>query len=159
MHENCQVTIGDSLLICEKKIEKILGVDLNNLLSRRNFQCSKNSFLCKLENVCLSINLLCNAVNDCSDGSDERNCDNQQKFICLSKKENEMINLNLVCNFHVDCSDNTDESYCCKRNFYSKIYIDNFYYCLQFLKIVPTSLLMRFINFLNSQMFFFSYYK
>lgn len=69
-----------------------------------------NSFLCAKENICVSINVICDGNSDCKDGSDERNCIESMNFICgLSQK----INSNLICNYFTNCNENNDdEKYC-----------------------------------------------
>lgn len=108
----CERIIMASLILCEKAIQANQQLNFYSLLDREIFSCPKNGFLCQSENVCLSVNLVCNEKADCFDGSDEKICDNLQKFTCLSNEESETINLNLVCNFQADCTDQSDETLC-----------------------------------------------
>lgn len=83
-------------------------------LKNWKFQCPNNSFLCDMDDICISIIQVCDGINDCSYNEDERNCSNSNvpDFYCLDSFKK--INYLQVCDFVSDCSDSSDENYCGK---------------------------------------------
>lgn len=81
-----------------------------------NTNCVDNDFECK-DHMCISKNLLCDAVNHCFDGADEnnemclrlkRNCTGGfqcKNFKCLSS-------IDWICDGKDDCGDKSDEQNC-----------------------------------------------
>lgn len=84
--------------------------------------CSKISFLCKEDSLCISHIQVCDGNLDCFSGEDERNCPNLISFTCNSF--NRVIPYQQVCDYQYDCSDKSDEVYC------SKIYLNKNQYFL-----------------------------
>ncbi|XP_071944169.1 uncharacterized protein [Antedon mediterranea] len=94
--------------------------------------CREDELLCNSTSECVSLTLVCDGNEDCSDGSDEFNCRPTEepivteisKFITeyVSCEENEFkcknvyecVHSSLVCDGKEDCSDGSDEFDCTK---------------------------------------------
>lgn len=46
------------------------------------------NFLCRSDNICISLELKCDHNYDCADGSDEENCGKRFVFFCVSFEKN-----------------------------------------------------------------------
>ena len=75
-------------------------------------KCPSGQFQCASDNSsCALAGQLCDGVNDCTDGSDEKNCDiecTSLEFKC--KTSGKCIHKSWKCDGDVDCSDGSDES-------------------------------------------------
>lgn len=58
---------------------------------------------------------VCDGINDCLLGEDEKNCQQNIMFECKSVKQK--IHVQNVCNFIPDCLDESDEKFCGKFKF------------------------------------------
>ncbi|XP_059153768.1 LDL receptor repeat-containing protein egg-1-like [Physella acuta] len=77
--------------------------------------CRPNDFPCDGGIVCLPMKTLCDTVENCEDGSDERlncptNCSHANQFKCTSG--NECKPIDYVCDGINDCTDGSDEQNC-----------------------------------------------
>ena len=83
--------------------------DLGNLAlllrSPKTRFLSNDIFFCENNQKCLTLDKVCNLVDDCGDGSDEKLCDNH--FQCEASKE--YIPLNQKCDQVLHCQDFSDE--------------------------------------------------
>ena len=69
----------------------------------------KNYFQCENKN-CIEYDKMCNLVDDCADGSDEKNCSNH--FVCqdtVNKSKKHLISIEQKCDGIYDCFDFSDE--------------------------------------------------
>ncbi|XP_032903212.1 very low-density lipoprotein receptor-like [Amblyraja radiata] len=81
--------------------------------------CSKDEFQC-LNGLCISVLVLCNGRDDCSDWSDEQNCTLSEIAVQLGKcgefeflcDTGQCIELQSVCDNFPDCTDGSDEANC-----------------------------------------------
>ncbi|KII71511.1 hypothetical protein RF11_12279 [Thelohanellus kitauei] len=56
------------------KTKILIKVDVLKVVIILNEACKNGEILCGIDKKCLSPELICNGVNDCSDGSDEMEC-------------------------------------------------------------------------------------
>lgn len=103
--------------------------------------CSAGSFACKLDGTCVSMDAVCDGLNDCSDGSDESaaadgpcNCARfgEQAFEC---QPNVCIEISRVCDGIRQCANGHDEKRC---NSGKTCAADRFQ-CRESLECIPTS--------------------
>lgn len=60
-------------------------------------QCGSNQFVCKHDmHTCISLDLVCDGVNDCADHSDEVECDEVRRIRNRSKKDESSKSDNLI---------------------------------------------------------------
>ena len=79
-----------------------------------------NMFVCGNER-CVRYNKVCNLIDDCGDGTDEKSCINH--FVCNVKSNysKSYIALSSVCDGKNDCLDSSDEPLCCHRQLVNEI--------------------------------------
>ncbi|KII68892.1 Vitellogenin receptor [Thelohanellus kitauei] len=76
--------------------------------------CRIDEFQCKNQQ-CMPKNVVCNGIDECGDGSDERDCVKVCKngeILCA--KDKKCLKRDLICNGVNDCSDGSDEAECTK---------------------------------------------
>ena len=77
--------------------------------------CAGGEFRCNTGSTCVMMSYLCDGDNDCSDGSDERNCTKdgssclQGQFGCF---DGTCIRRSFACDGDEDCPDGSDEKNC-----------------------------------------------
>ncbi|MEQ2247182.1 hypothetical protein ILYODFUR_006648 [Ilyodon furcidens] len=76
----------------------------------RHRRCGKDEFTCRSRR-CLSTNLLCNAVDDCGDGSDEVSCHNCTAGTFSCGPTEACLLANKICDGQNDCKDGRDEAW------------------------------------------------
>ena len=93
-----------------------IDVSFLNLPSSAVFsKCAAGQFQCvngtsRDGAYCVKLSAKCDSENDCSDGSDELNCEGcPGNFKCAS---GQCLKRDLVCNKIVDCDDGSDEKNC-----------------------------------------------
>ncbi|KII74142.1 Low-density lipoprotein receptor-related protein 3 [Thelohanellus kitauei] len=77
--------------------------------------CRIDEFQCKNQK-CMPKMVVCNGIDDCGDGSDERECVKVCKngdILCA--KDKTCLKRDKICNGVEDCSDGSDEVECTKR--------------------------------------------
>lgn len=86
-------------------------------------ECVENQFNCRDDEHCIPLALVCDGVDDCPNGLDEK-CGSQNKckpeeFFCLIPSPYECIPRSFLCDDHDDCGDGSDESLCgtCPANY------------------------------------------
>lgn len=76
-------------------------------------KCHKDRFKCQASSECILKSWQCDGEEDCSDGSDERNCKQKKckknQFTCYNA---DCIAGALRCDGKVDCADKSDELNC-----------------------------------------------
>ncbi|XP_040066430.1 MAM and LDL-receptor class A domain-containing protein 2 [Ixodes scapularis] len=78
--------------------------------------CSSEEFDCRDNKNCIPLGLLCDGVQDCPNGLDEKcggrnKCEKSLAF-CPSGSPDWCINRDFLCDGHNDCSDGSDETLC-----------------------------------------------
>ncbi|CAD5111340.1 DgyrCDS654 [Dimorphilus gyrociliatus] len=108
---DCNVPFFQNI-VCETKFEfnKLEFPTFPNMEIKSNF-CSKNTFFCKLDKICINYLFVCDKVVDCPDGTDEHDCSYNHQFQCSS---NHFISVNLVCDHVSHCPDDSDEIFQCE---------------------------------------------
>ncbi|KII70461.1 Sortilin-related receptor [Thelohanellus kitauei] len=96
----------------------LMKVDVLKVVIILNEACKNGEILCGIDKKCLSPELICNGVNDCSDGSDEMECTKiiptceNHEFECLNER---CILKDKVCDSVNDCGDWSDEKHCMEK--------------------------------------------
>ena len=80
-------------------------IDVANYTS----SCSENQYECP-DGTCISPGRVCNHVEDCTDGTDESECDDERLY--FKCKSNETIPMSHYCDFISHCRDGSDEGGC-----------------------------------------------
>lgn len=85
-----------------------------------NIECNENEFACLLDNMCIPMELVCDGVKQCMDGSDEElGCLDIKKkckgFLC--NNSHCLTDKSWLCDGRNDCGDWSDEKNCCKNFF------------------------------------------
>lgn len=80
--------------------------------------CPRSTYSCDAGDKCLLLSSLCDDMNDCQDGTDEKNC--PLNPVCESNKLScdegaKCLPLTWVCDSINDCNDNKDEHNCPNR--------------------------------------------
>lgn len=80
--------------------------------------CPRSTYSCDKGDKCLLLSSLCDGLNDCQDGADEKNCPlnpvcESNKFSC--DEGDKCLPLTWVCDSINDCNDNKDEHNCPQR--------------------------------------------
>ncbi|XP_078365385.1 vitellogenin receptor-like [Oculina patagonica] len=80
--------------------------------------CPRSTYSCDAGDKCLLLSSLCDGMNDCHDGTDEKNC--PLNPVCESNKLScddgaKCLPLTWVCDSINDCNDNKDEHNCPNR--------------------------------------------
>jgi len=80
--------------------------------------CPRSTYSCDSGDKCLLLSSLCDSMNDCQDGTDEKNC--PLNPVCESNKLScddgaKCLPLTWVCDSINDCNDNKDEHNCPNR--------------------------------------------
>lgn len=103
--------------IASKKTETSL--DGSEDTSRSSLSgCPRSTYSCDKGDKCLLMSSLCDSINDCQDGADEKNCPlnpvcQSNKFTC--DEGDKCLPLTWVCDSINDCNDNKDEHNCPQR--------------------------------------------
>lgn len=109
-----QTRVPDSVVESTSHIDvSFLGLSPNVVFSK----CTAGQFQCvngtsRDGAYCVKLSATCDSENDCSDGSDELNCEERGcpgNFQCAS---GQCLKRDLVCNKIVDCDDGSDEKNC-----------------------------------------------
>ncbi|CAL1289274.1 unnamed protein product [Larinioides sclopetarius] len=87
--------------------------------------CPDKTWRCHDGSACVPLLMLCDGVEDCSDGSDEKekckdsNLCTEMKYFCMDRKKDPCLPREKICNGKKECSDGSDESLCdrCPPNF------------------------------------------
>ncbi|KAF8778576.1 MAM and LDL-receptor class A domain-containing [Argiope bruennichi] len=87
--------------------------------------CPAKTWRCDDGSACVPQLMLCDGVEDCNDGSDEKyKCTNanlctEMKYFCMDRKTDPCLPRESICNGKKECSDGSDESLCdkCPPNF------------------------------------------
>ena len=155
---NCDYTFGEIYLIlscaglCEDSIcplkNKIQYDSCHQQYPHRVYTVTNNTFLSFViksgneykndffrcdNNVCLNYDKVCNVVDDCGDGSDEKLCTNL--FVCESKEE--LIPITEKCDGTIDCFDYSDECNSeCGKEIIQNTFLKLLCWCLALLAII-----------------------
>ncbi|KAH6935926.1 hypothetical protein HPB50_011476 [Hyalomma asiaticum] len=78
--------------------------------------CRRGEFSCREDNTCIPAELLCDGVNDCPNGLDEKcgaamRC-KENEFFCTTGSPRTCMPRSLLCDGHEDCAGGSDESLC-----------------------------------------------
>ena len=106
----------------EQKYSQIYSISRDGALTlihkKRNIYQVTNFFECR-NKICLSLDKVCNLVDNCGDGSDEKSCVNS--YTCNRNNRIYDINyipLSSVCDGQIDCADASDETDCCSKRIF-----------------------------------------
>ncbi|CAL1283053.1 unnamed protein product [Larinioides sclopetarius] len=124
VHDDNEVMSSVSHYICKMKgsrtlskvtttlyLPELIGGN-SSILDSSALEMKHKYFVCDNSEL-VSILLVCNEDNDCSDGSDERNCSTSEckefNFECY---DHQCISMALYCDHKKDCDDGSDEILC-----------------------------------------------
>ncbi|XP_056636916.1 low-density lipoprotein receptor-related protein 1 isoform X1 [Diorhabda sublineata] len=94
--------------------DDVSGVAVDEVNCGTGNQCRYDQFQCRNGQFCIPLSWHCNGVADCSDQSDEDNCQqhcHSDQFQCTN---NECIPKSWQCDGNPDCNDQSDESEHCQ---------------------------------------------
>ena len=105
---NCPLSKPSADTCKNKPDQRVFGLTQDNhlrvLLQKTGGRFTNQIFPCENKN-CVLYSVVCNLVDDCGDGSDERNCSNS--FQCASSQQR--VPLTAKCDGVEDCKDFSDE--------------------------------------------------
>ena len=82
-------------------------------------------FVCQDGRRCIEYSRVCDLIEDCDDGSDEKICTNS--FKCTSGETHSYLPVSSKCDGRLDCADLSDEcNEQCSRNLISNVHLRNF---------------------------------
>ncbi|KAF7494464.1 Serine protease nudel [Sarcoptes scabiei] len=99
--------LNQSVLINPELSDSQTETTSTTTTSMAPFYCKQNEFQCNQTNECISIELKCNRVLDCLDGSDELQCR------CKDYLQRDEAHQHKICDGIIDCADSSDETIDC----------------------------------------------
>nr|XP_029133644.1 low-density lipoprotein receptor-related protein 1B-like isoform X4 [Labrus bergylta] len=104
--------MGGLLLLCAVLLQVAVSLQAGS----SPLKCGLGSTLCKDGSACILFRHVCDGETDCTDGSDEKDCDsrcNEDQFQCAHGKK--CIEQSQVCDGVSQCQDRSDELKCTKQ--------------------------------------------